>query len=83
MRVNVYHEELTSEVQVVSVMARPGREYIGLRFFLESADALHHTAGDDDRSAVTLWVGSVDDGRQLLGDALGALRRYAGETPDG
>lgn len=73
MRVNVYHEELTEEVEVVSVTPRPGRTYVGLRFVLASANALHHTPADDDRSAVTLWVGSVGEGRALLARALHAL----------
>lgn len=80
MRVNVYHEELTREVEVVPVEPRPGRRYIGLRFILESAPALHHSADDDDRSAVTLWIGTAREGRALLFRALDAVDRYDDPT---
>lgn len=50
MRVNVYAEEITGEVSVVE---KNGHR--GLRVWLASADSLHHTAEDDDRSAITFW----------------------------
>jgi hypothetical protein len=73
MRVNVYNEELTNEVEAVWVEPRPGRRYLGIRFFLASSAQLHNTPNDDDRSAVTLWVGSVSAAERLLTDALGAV----------
>lgn len=74
MRVNVYHEELTDEVEITEVSpAGTDRSYIGIRFILKSSPDLHHTRMDDDRSAVTLWVGSAAEGRQLLTAALAAL----------
>jgi hypothetical protein len=76
MRVNVYHEELTGEAEIVTVEPAPGRRYIGLRFILASAPELHHTATDDDRSAVTLWVGTTDRAHAILDSfdaGLGAL----------
>jgi hypothetical protein len=73
MRVNVYNEELTDEVEVVAVEPRPGRRYIGLRFVLESSPKLHDTPADDDRSGVTFWVGSAQRGRELLTRALQEL----------
>lgn len=76
MRVNVYNEELTNEVEVVTVEPRPYRTYIGLRFILESAEKLHHPPLDDDRSAVTLWVGDVQKGINLLNAATAALLKY-------
>lgn len=75
MRVNVYHEELTNEVEIVTVEPRPGRKYIGIRFLLlQSAPELHNRPGDDDRSAVTLWVRSKVEGENLLEAALAAVR---------
>lgn len=50
MRVNVYAEEITGEVKVVN---KDG--FIGVRFYLASANELHNTPTDDDRSAITFW----------------------------
>lgn len=59
MRINVYHEELTTEVEFVEVVAKgTGITYYGLRMFLKSAPELHNTPEDDDRSAITLWWGT-------------------------
>lgn len=58
MRINVYHEELTDEVDFVEVVAKnTGITYFGVRMFMKSADDLHHTPEDDDRTAITFWWG--------------------------
>ena len=70
MRVNVYTEELltspdnqpmceiTTAEYVSSRTGQPMKNF-GLRIFLRSHPALHYIPGrDDDRSAVTFWVGS-------------------------
>ena len=75
MRVNVYAEELTDDVKVVKTTADTGRTYSGVRFYLSSADQLHHSETDDDRSAVTLW-GPPEKLRDLLARALEEI-----ETP--
>ena len=59
MRINIYTEELTEDVCVVSKEGvgddgKP-RTFHGLRFYLHSPDSLHHNSDDDDRSAVTFW----------------------------
>lgn len=60
MRINVYAEELTDEVEVVTKTVTDEefgeRTFFGLRFFLKSPPELHHSEEDDDRSAITLWV---------------------------
>lgn len=60
MRINVYSEELTPEVELVTKHVEDEefghRTFYGLRFYLDSPDSLHHSPDDDDRSAVTLWV---------------------------
>lgn len=63
MRVNIYREELprTPEVEIVTTEPRPGVVYHGVRIILASAKELHQREGDDDRSAVTFWVGSLDE----------------------
>jgi hypothetical protein len=57
MRINVYSQELTKELQIVTkTAADTGKPYRGVRMFLASPDILHHTADDDDRSAITFWI---------------------------
>lgn len=60
MRINVYAEEMTTEVEVVSKTVTDDefgtRVFYGIRMFLESPDVLHHSKDDDDRSAITFWV---------------------------
>lgn len=61
MRLNIYEEELTDEVTVVSTLAEnTGITYYGVRFYMKSAPELHATDQDDDRSAVTFWFGDLD-----------------------
>ena len=56
MRINVYSQELTKEVELVSKVADTGITYYGVRMYLASPDILHHTPEDDDRSAITFWI---------------------------
>ena len=56
MRINVYSQELTKELKVVSKRADTGIVYHGVRMYLASPDILHHTPDDDDRSAITFWI---------------------------
>ncbi len=55
MRINVYAEELTQDIEVVTKVV-DGRTFYAVRLFLKSPPELHHTVEDDDRSAITLWV---------------------------
>lgn len=55
MRINVYGEELTHQSEIVHKIV-DGRNFYGVRMFLESSPFLHQTKTDDDRSAVTFWV---------------------------
>lgn len=58
MRINIYEEELTDEVRLVSTIADNTKiEYWGVRFYFKSPPELHHTDKDDNRSAVTFWFG--------------------------
>lgn len=60
MRINVYAEETTIEVETVTKTVTDEtfgtRTFYGFRFYLVSPDALHHGTGDDDRSAITVWA---------------------------
>lgn len=60
MRINVYAEELTNNVEVVWKDAvQPNgnlQRFYGFRIYLKSAPDLHNSPQDDDRSAITFWV---------------------------
>ena len=61
MRVQIYSEEMTSEVTLVTKQVTDEkfgtRVFYGLRAFLKSPPELHSDPEDDDRSAVTFWFG--------------------------
>lgn len=61
MRVNIYEEELTSTVELVTTSPSNGGHvgitFYGVRIYLKSHPHLHYNELDDDRSAVTIWVG--------------------------
>ena len=72
MRVNIYAEEITDRVEIVSKEIE-GEIYTGVRFYLELPATVDgkqyqgpfmHRPGDDDSSAVTFW------GKRKLKDAL-------------
>jgi len=56
MRVNVYSQELTSEVNLVEKVSNTGITYKAVQFVQHSSPMLHHPPADDDRSAVTFWL---------------------------
>ena len=56
MRVNIYSQELTSEVRDLVKMSDTGYAYAAVRLFLHSTPRLHENSTDDDRSAITFWL---------------------------
>lgn len=56
MRVNVYSQEITDEVQRIEKVSNTGLTYSAVQIMLHSSDKLHHPPQDDDRSAVTFWL---------------------------
>ena len=68
MRINVYAQEITDEVEVVGKWGTnyqgEQEQFFGLRFFLVSPKELHHSEDDDDRSAVTFWLPKSQDLRE-------------------
>lgn len=56
MRINVYSQELTDEVQVEEKVSNTGLIYTAVRFILHSSHLLHHPPKDDDRSGITFWL---------------------------
>jgi len=84
MRVNVYAEEMTDHVEIISKDI-DGSVFTGLRFYLHlpvSVGGDHvrgpfiHRPGDDDSSAVTFW--GKRDLRAVLTKALAALDKHYG-----
>ena len=61
MRINVYSQEITKEICVISKRAfDTGIMYHGVRVYLASPEVLHHTPEDDDRSAITFWIPNAE-----------------------
>lgn len=70
MRVNVYSQELTNEVNVVEKESNTGLVYSAVQLMLHSSPLLHHPPKDDDRSAVTFWLPKSEDRREAFAVAL-------------
>ena len=74
MRINIYSQELTSEVELVTKHGTNDKgeaeTFHGVRMMLVSPDTLHHTPEDDDRSAVVFWLPKSSHRRQALATAL-------------
>jgi hypothetical protein len=66
MRINVYSQELTSEVQVEEKVSNTGLTYTAVRLMLHSSDKLHHPPHDDDRSGISFWLPKSDHRRAEL-----------------
>lgn len=93
MRVNVYAEEMTDRIEIISKEIE-GQTFTGLRFYLELPateyrivggvtktrqvqGAFMHHPGDDDSAAVTFW--GKQDLRTVLRLALVKLDEHYGE----
>ena len=73
MRINVYAEEITSDVEAFEKADIGGRTMFGLRVYLKSHPDMsppHHQ--DDDRSAVTFWFESAAE-RSAFGQNLSKI----------
>jgi hypothetical protein len=77
MRINVYSQEITDEVQVEEKISNTGLIYTAVRLVLHSSPRLHHPPQDDDRSAVTFWLPKSEARREQFARA---LERMAGEV---
>lgn len=83
MRVNVYAEEMTDRIEIISKEI-DGQTFTGLRFYLylpvstpgpsELRGPFIHGPGDDDSAAVTFW--GKKDLRTLLREALKVLDKH-------
>lgn len=56
MRINVYSQELTREVSLVTKTSENGAVHYGVRIYFDGSPRLHSRPDDDDRSAITYWL---------------------------
>lgn len=70
MRINVYSQELTNEINVIEKVSNTGLTYTAVQLMLHSSPMLHHPPQDDDRSAVTLWLPKSAQRREELAKTL-------------
>jgi hypothetical protein len=83
MRINVYSQELTKEIEHVQKTADTGITYHAIRMYLASPDVLHHKPGDDDRSAITFWIPNARKfGREDLAWVFQEMADLCRELPD-
>lgn len=69
MRINVYSQEITDEVNTVEKVSNTGLTYSAVQIMLHSSEKLHHPPQDDDRSAVTFWLPKSLKRRERLAQA--------------
>jgi hypothetical protein len=75
MRINVYSQELTSEVKLIAKVSNTKVVYSAVQLMLHSSPMLHHPPMDDDRSAVTFWLPKSQERREELAKAFEEMAR--------
>ncbi len=81
MRVNIYSQELTDEVVLISKESNTGLTYSAVQLMLHSSPKLHHPPEDDDRSAVTFWLPKSIARREELAAAFGQAADLVRSAP--
>lgn len=81
MRINVYSQELTDEVQAVQKVSNTGLTYSAVQLMLHSSIMLHHPPADDDRSAVTFWLPKSQERRLDLARAFEVMADVVRSAP--
>lgn len=81
MRINVYSQELTNEVKLISKGSNTGIDYHAVQMMLHSSPMLHHPPQDDDRSAVTFWLPKSKDRREELAQSFEAMAELVRHAP--
>ena len=79
MRINVYSQELTDEVNMVEKKSNTGLVYSAVQIMLHSSEKLHHPPQDDDRSAVTFWLPKSKERREELAKAFEEMAKRVRE----
>lgn len=82
MRINVYSQELTSEVIAVAKESNTEVTYHAAQLILHSSERLHHPPMDDDRSAVTFWLPKSQHRREEMAQAFEEIARIFRESPE-
>lgn len=83
MRINVYSQELTSEVIHVEKVSNTGVTYHAAQLVLHSSEKLHHPPLDDDRSAVTFWLPKSNERRSAMAQAFREIADIFDYAPTG
>jgi len=83
VRINVYSQELTSEVIPVEKASNTGITYHAAQLVLHSSSMLHHPPADDDRSAITFWLPKSAHRREEMATAFEEIARIFREAPAG
>ena len=81
MRVNIYSQEITSEVNLIEKPSNTGIVYSAVQFMLHSSDKLHHPPEDDDRSAITFWLPKSEHRRAELAAAFMTAAKLVIDAP--
>lgn len=81
MRINVYSQELTNEVILVSKESNTGLVYHAAQLVLHSSERLHHPPEDDDRSAVTFWLPKSAERREEMAKAFDEIAHLFRTAP--
>ncbi len=81
MRVNVYSQELTTEVAEIHKMSNTGVIYCAAQLMLHSSPMLHHPPQDDDRSAVTFWLPRSPQRREEMAQAFERIAQIFRTAP--
>lgn len=81
MRINVYSQELTSEVIPVEKGSNTGVVYHAAQLVLHSSDKLHHPPMDDDRSAITFWLPKSQRRREEMAQAFERIAQVFRTAP--
>ena len=81
MRINVYSQELTSEVKLIEKKSNTGITYSAVQLILHSSERLHHPPDDDDRSAVTFWLPKSGHRRAQLAATFMQMANMIREAP--
>lgn len=81
MRINVYSQELTSEVLPVEKESNTGITYHAAQLILHSSPMLHHPPADDDRSAITFWLPKSATRREEMAKAFEEIAEIFRNAP--
>jgi hypothetical protein len=81
MRINIYSQELTDEIQTESKISNTGLTYSAVRMILHSSSMLHHPPLDDDRSGLTFWLPKSADRRESLAQTFEAMALAVRNAP--